>query len=46
MERINRTWLLEKGSITMNALVILNHKPYDGSGVVWNGLRLAGKLLD
>ena len=30
----------------MNVLVILKHKPYDGSGVVWNGLRLAEKLLD
>ena len=29
----------------MNVLVILKHKPYDGSGVVWNGLRLAEKLL-
>jgi len=29
----------------MNAMVILYHKPYDGSGVVWNALRLAEKLL-
>ncbi|HIJ64352.1 MAG TPA: sulfur reduction protein DsrE [Candidatus Hydrogenedentes bacterium] len=30
----------------MNCLIIFNHLPYDGSDVAWNGLRLAGKLLD
>ncbi|MBN2309881.1 MAG: DsrE family protein [Candidatus Hydrogenedentes bacterium] len=30
----------------MNALIVFNHLPYDGSDVTWNGLRLAGKLLD
>ena len=30
----------------MNALIVFNHLPYDGSDVTWNGLRLAGKLLE
>ncbi|MBN1488485.1 MAG: DsrE family protein [Phycisphaerae bacterium] len=30
----------------MNALILFNHQPYDGTDVTWNGLRLAGKLLD
>ena len=30
----------------MNTLVVFNHLPYDGSDVTWNGLRLAGKLLE
>jgi len=29
----------------MNALMIFNHQPYDGTDVTWNGLRLADKLL-
>ena len=30
----------------MNTLIVFNHLPYDGSDVTWNGLRLAGKLLE
>lgn len=30
----------------MKTLLIFNHEPYDGTDVVWNALRLAGKLLD
>ncbi len=30
----------------MNALIILNHNPYDGTDVTRNALRLAGQLLD
>ena len=30
----------------MNTLIVFNHLPYDGSDVMWNGLRLAGKLLE
>lgn len=29
----------------MNALLIFNHQPYDGSDLAWNALRLAEKLL-
>ncbi len=29
-----------------NALIVLNHLPYDGTDVTWNALRLAGKLLE
>jgi uncharacterized protein involved in oxidation of intracellular sulfur len=27
-------------------LIIFNHEPYDSTDVTWNGLRLAGKLVD
>ena len=27
-------------------LIIFNRNPYDGTDVTWNGLRLAGKLLE
>jgi len=27
-------------------LFIFNRQPYDGTDVLWNGLRLAGKLAD
>ncbi len=30
----------------MKILIIFNREPYDGSDVTWNGLRLAGKLLE
>ncbi len=30
----------------MKTLIILNRPPYDGTDVTWNGLRLAGKLLE
>ncbi|MBN2098598.1 MAG: DsrE family protein [Dehalococcoidia bacterium] len=30
----------------MNSLLIFNREPYDGTDVTWNGLRLAGKLLE
>ncbi|MDR0275425.1 MAG: DsrE family protein [Burkholderiaceae bacterium] len=30
----------------MNTLIIFNRAPYDATDVTWNGLRLAGKLLD
>ena len=30
----------------MQALIIFNRNPYDGTDVTWNGLRLAEKLLD
>jgi len=30
----------------VNALILFNHQPYDGTDVTWNGLRLAAKLLD
>ena len=30
----------------MKVLVVFNRPPYDGSDVTWNGLRLAGKLLE
>jgi uncharacterized protein involved in oxidation of intracellular sulfur len=30
----------------MKILMIFNRPPYDGSDVIWNGLRLAGKLLE
>jgi len=30
----------------MNTLIIFNHQPYDGTDVMWNGLRLADKLLE
>ncbi len=30
----------------MKILIIFNHQPYDNTDVTWNGLRLAGKLLD
>ena len=28
----------------MKILIILNREPYDNTDVIWNGLRLAGKL--
>lgn len=28
----------------MNALIVLNHQPYDGTDVTWNALRLAQTL--
>lgn len=30
----------------MRILIIFNRQPYDGTDVTWNGLRLAGKLLE
>ncbi len=30
----------------MKILLIFNRQPYDNTDVTWNGLRLAGKLLD
>lgn len=30
----------------MKILIIFNRQPYDGTDVTWNGLRLAGKLID
>ena len=30
----------------MSALIIFNREPYDNTDVTWNGLRLAGKLVD
>ncbi len=30
----------------MKTLLIFNRPPYDGTDVTWNGLRLAGKLLE
>ena len=30
----------------MKILLIFNREPYDGTDVTWNGLRLAGKLVE
>lgn len=30
----------------MNALIVFNGNPYDGTDVTWNGLRLAEQLLN
>jgi uncharacterized protein involved in oxidation of intracellular sulfur len=30
----------------MTALIIFNRDPYDGTDVTWNGLRLAGRLME
>ena len=30
----------------MKILIIFNRPPYDGTDVTWNGLRLAGKLME
>jgi len=30
----------------MKVLIIFNRQPYDNTDVTWNGLRLAGKLLE
>lgn len=30
----------------MKILIIFNREPYDNTDVTWNGLRLAGKLLE
>lgn len=30
----------------MTILIIFNREPYDNTDVTWNGLRLAGKLLE
>ncbi|MBA7677613.1 Protein YchN [subsurface metagenome] len=30
----------------MKILIIFNRQPYDNTDVAWNGLRLAGKLLE
>ena len=30
----------------MKILIIFNRQPYDSTDVTWNGLRLAGKLLE
>ena len=30
----------------MKILIIFNHAPYDNTDLNWNGLRLAGKLLE
>ncbi|OGK06108.1 MAG: sulfur reduction protein DsrE, partial [Candidatus Riflebacteria bacterium GWC2_50_8] len=30
----------------MKILIVFNHAPYDGTDITWNGLRLAGKLLE
>jgi uncharacterized protein involved in oxidation of intracellular sulfur len=32
--------------VTMEILIIFNREPYDNTDVTWNGLRLAGKLLE
>lgn len=32
--------------IKMKILIIFNRPPYDNTDVTWNGLRLAGKLLE
>jgi len=34
-----------KGGI-MKILIIFNRQPYDNTDVTWNGLRLAGKLIE
>jgi uncharacterized protein involved in oxidation of intracellular sulfur len=31
---------------TMSILIVFNRQPYDSTDVTWNGLRLAGQLLD
>lgn len=30
----------------MKILIVFNRQPYDGTDITWNGLRLAGKLLE
>lgn len=30
----------------MTVLIVFNREPYDSTDVTWNGLRLAGKLVD
>ena len=30
----------------MKMLIVFNRPPYDGTDVTWNGLRLAGKLME
>jgi uncharacterized protein involved in oxidation of intracellular sulfur len=30
----------------MKVLIVFNRQPYDSTDVTWNGLRLAGKLLE
>jgi len=30
----------------MSILIVFNRQPYDGTDVTWNGLRLAGQLLE
>ncbi len=30
----------------MKTLIIFNHEPYDNTDLTWNGLRLAGKLVE
>ena len=30
----------------MKILIIFNRQPYDTTDVTWNGLRLAGKLIE
>ena len=30
----------------MSVLIIFNREPYDSTDVTWNGLRLAGKLIE
>ena len=30
----------------MKILIIFTHEPYNGTDVTWNGLRLAGKLIE
>ena len=30
----------------MKVLIVFNRQPYDNTDVTWNGLRLAGKLLE
>lgn len=30
----------------MNALIVLNRNPYDGTDITWNALRLADQLLN
>ncbi|KJS87180.1 MAG: sulfur reduction protein DsrE [Peptococcaceae bacterium BICA1-8] len=30
----------------MKVLIIFNREPYDSTDITWNGLRLAGKLLE
>ena len=31
---------------TMKILIVFNREPYDNTDVTWNGLRLAGKLVE
>jgi uncharacterized protein involved in oxidation of intracellular sulfur len=35
-----------EGRREMKILIVFNRQPYDNTDVTWNGLRLAGKLLE